>query len=500
MPTYHSIHFGCRANQADTAAVERDLSQRGFQAAAQPDAADVVVVNSCTVTAAADSELRQTVRRIHRENPNARILVTGCYAQRRPEELAAMAGVEWVVGNSHKSEIARLLSNSCSSTERQRGAKSFVPLRSLLSSESLSMDSDLRRLGSIVPAADVAPPSCAPTVLVGDIAAQRQFVAAPFFGGTVEDRTRPNLKIQDGCNNRCSFCIIPSVRGLSRSLPVADVLAQIRALVAAGYREVVLSGVNLGQYGRDLAGKTRFVPLLQTLLDATAVERLRLSSVEPMDFTDRLLDLMASTPRIARHVHAPLQSGSDRILRRMHRKYRAAQYRERMLAAYQRMPEAAFGADVMVGFPGEMNEDFEATRRLIEELPLTYLHVFPFSRRPGTPADRMKAQVNGVVSRERSRILRELASEKNLRFRERHLGRTLRLLTLSETASDGTLALTDNYIKVFISGAPLPVNQWIRTRILSVADGCLTGAGVDLEEELHRLEADSPSMMTCASA
>ena len=230
------------------------------------------------------------------------------------------------------------------------------------------------------------------------------------------------------------------------------------------------------------------------------MERLRLSSVEPMDFTDRLLDLMASTPRIARHVHAPLQSGSDRILRRMHRKYRAAQYRERMLAAYERMPDAAFGADVMVGFPGETNEDFEATRRLIEELPFTYLHVFPFSRRPGTPADRMKAQVNGVLLRERSRILRELAAEKNLRFRERHLGRTLRVLTLSETASDGTLALSDNYIKVIISGAPLPVNQWIRTRILSVADGCLTGAGVSLEAELHRLEADSPSMMTCASA
>ncbi|MBI4480606.1 MAG: radical SAM protein [Acidobacteria bacterium] len=388
------------------------------------------------------------------------------------------------------------------------------------------MDSDLRRLGSIVPSADVAPPSCVPTVLVGDIAAQRQFVAAPFFGGTVEDRTRPNLKIQDGCNNRCSFCIIPSVRGLSRSLPVADVLAQIRTLVAAGYREVVLSGVNLGQYGRDLARRAReqagirrndalpgplsygrgsdrqhrFVPLLQTLLDETAVERLRLSSVEPMDFTDRLLDLMASTPRIARHVHAPLQSGSDRILRRMHRKYRAAQYRERVLAAYERMPEAAFGADVMVGFPGETNEDFEATRRLIEELPFTYLHVFPFSRRPGTPADGMQAQVNGAVVRERGRILRELAAEKNLRFRERHLGRTLRVLTLSETASDGTLALSDNYIKVIISGAPLPVNQWIRTRILSVADGCLTGAGVSLEKDLHRLEADSPSMMTCASA
>src|SRR3989304_5279756 len=188
MPSLSTIHFGCRANPADGAAVETELRERGFQAAGDSSLADIVLLNSCTVTAAADSELRQTVRRIHRENPNARILVTGCYAQRRPEELAAMAGVEWVVGNSHKSEIARLLSNSCSSTERQRGAKSFVPLRSLLSSESLSMDSDLRRLGSIVPAADVAPPSCAPTVLVGDIAAQRQFVAGPFFGGPGKER------------------------------------------------------------------------------------------------------------------------------------------------------------------------------------------------------------------------------------------------------------------------------------------------------------------------
>jgi threonylcarbamoyladenosine tRNA methylthiotransferase MtaB len=283
------------------------------------------------------------------------------------------------------------------------------------------------------------------------------------------------LKIQDGCNNRCSFCVIPSVRGLSRSLPVADVLTQIRALSDSGYREVILSGVNLGQYGRDLANKPRFIHLIRLILDETHVERLRLSSVEPMDFTDRLLDLMASTPRIANHVHAPLQSGSDRILRRMHRKYRAAQYRDRILAAYQRMPEAAFGADVIVGFPGETDADFEATRCLIEDLPFTYLHVFPFSRRPGTPADGMQNTVHGLVVRERARILRELAAAKNLRFRESHVGRTLRVLTLGGSTAESTLALTENYLTVVLVGDSLPVNQWAEARIRAVCGDLLTG-------------------------
>ena len=220
------------------------------------------------------------------------------------------------------------------------------------------------------------------------------------------DRTRPNLKIQDGCNNRCSFCIIPYVRGRSRSLPLADVLKQIRGLCQAGYREVVLSGINLGRYGRDLdrggGGKLRFAQLIRAILEETSVERLRLSSVEPMDFTNELLELMASSSRIAKHIHAPLQSGSERILRLMHRKYHPHNYRDRIEAAFQRMPNAAFGADVMVGFPGEAEEDFEETRSLIDSLPFTYLHVFPFSRRPGTPADKMGGQVNGAVIRERA--------------------------------------------------------------------------------------------------
>jgi threonylcarbamoyladenosine tRNA methylthiotransferase MtaB len=472
MPTFTSIYFGCRANQADSAALERDLARRGFEPAAQPSAADVVVLNSCTVTAAADAELRQTVRRLRRDNPAARILVTGCYAQRRPDELAALPGIEWVVGNSHKAEIPPLLAESLSPS---RGG--FVPLDSLLSPTNPSIDSDLRLLGSIAPGKDSGKLAGEPSVLVGDISRQRQVVSAPHFCGAVEDRARPNLKIQDGCNNRCSFCVIPAVRGFSRSLPVSDVLSQVRSLAAAGYREVVLSGVNLGQYGRDLlpsgARPLPLVQLLRTILDETPVERLRLSSVEPMDFTDRLLDLMASTPRIARHVHAPLQSGSDRILRRMHRKYRAAQYRERILAAQERMPEAAFGADVIVGFPGETDEDFEATRRLIEELPFTYLHVFPFSRRPDTPADRMKNQVHGAVVRERGRFLRELAAEKNRRFRERHLGRTLRVLTLGANAVGEVMALSENYIRVALAETAPAANQWIEARIYSVTESGL---------------------------
>ena len=522
MPSYYSIHFGCRANQADAAAIESDLAQNGFSAASGSAQADVVVLNSCTVTASADSELRQTVRRIHRQNPQARILVTGCYAQRRPEEIAALPGVEWVVGNSHKAKVANILSESSLSAmtvPRRSHTGTFVPVTNLQAPEAAKLDadldSDLRKLG---------------TILVGDISSQRTFASSPYLGGAVEDRTRPNLKIQDGCDSRCSFCIIPSVRGLSRSLPADDVIAQVRALTEAGYREVVLSGVNLGQYGRDLdpsrarqqagirsidAGgllphgrgsdrKSRFVHLIQRILEETPVERLRLSSIEPMDFSNKLLDLMASTPRIARHVHAPLQSGSDRILRRMHRKYRAGQYRERILAAHDRMPDAAFGADVIVGFPGETGADFEATRRLIEELPFIYLHVFPYSRRPGTPADTMKNQVNGAVARERGRILRDLAAEKNRLFRERQVvsnaGSTVRVLTLGEINDEGTLALTSNYLKVRLRGEAMPANEWIDVRIISSGDICLIAERAANAGDAYGVRDESPSIITCASA
>jgi len=343
--------------------------------------------------------VRQVVRRIHRAQPDARILVTGCYAQRAPEDLAAMPGVTMVVGNSHKARIPELISNS-------------VPFHG--------------------------------EIHVGDIFEQREFLSAP-VEDALGDRTRPNLKIQDGCNNRCSFCIIPFVRGRSRSAPADRVVQQVRTL-AAKYREVVLSGINLGRWGRDLDGRQRLLNLVRLLLDETTVERLRLSSVEPMDFSDELIDLMASSVRIANHVHAPLQSGSDTVLRRMHRKYRPRHYAARIEKARAAMPDCAVGADVMTGFPGETEAEFEESRAFIESLPFTYLHVFTYSERPGTPAATL-GQVPMDIRKQRTHVLRELARRKNLEFRSSMIGRTLRAVTIE----DGSVALSGNYLKILLA-------------------------------------------------
>jgi threonylcarbamoyladenosine tRNA methylthiotransferase MtaB len=422
-------NFGCRATQADGAALESLLSGKGLEAAGERSQADLVVLNTCTVTSAADNDVRQTVRRVHRENPGARILVTGCYAQRAPEELAALPGVEWVVGNSHKTQIADLVSAA-------------------------PYHGNIGDMGNI---------------MVGDIFAQHEFLSAP-VEDAAGDRTRPNLKIQDGCNNRCSFCIIPFVRGRSRSAPAGQVVEQVRNL-SRRYREVVLSGINLGRWGREPGSGMRLAGLLRRLLDETEIERLRLSSVEPMDFSDDLLGLMAASPRIARHVHAPLQSGSDRILRRMHRKYRPRHYADRISQARRLMPDCAVGADVMVGFPGETEVDFEESRRFIESLPFTYLHVFTYSERPGTPAAEMPDQVPMPVRKERNRILRELAAGKNLAFRSTMLGRTLGVVTLNESGK----ALSGNYLRVDLA-RPAEPNRLIDVAIRGVTENGLCEA------------------------
>jgi len=418
-------NFGCRATQADGAALESLLAAKGLSASDERAAADLVVLNTCTVTSSADDDVRQTIRRVHRENPAARILVTGCYAQRAPEELALLPGVEWVVGNSHKTQIA-----------------------------------DLVTIGSATPGAPYHG-----NIHVGDIFAQHDFLSAP-VEDAAGDRTRPNLKIQDGCNNRCSFCIIPFVRGRSRSAPAEQVVAQVRNL-AERYREIVLSGINLGRWGREPGSKMRLAGLIRLLLAESGVERLRLSSVEPMDFSDDLLQLMAGSPRIARHVHAPLQSGSDRVLRRMHRKYRPRHYADRVTKARALMPDAAIGADVMVGFPGETDAEFEENRSFIESLPFTYLHVFTYSERPGTPAADHANAVPMPVRKERNRILRELAAAKNREFRERMVGLTLPAVTLEA----GT-ALTENYLKVELA-TPREPNRLVNLRIGGLAPGGL---------------------------
>jgi threonylcarbamoyladenosine tRNA methylthiotransferase MtaB len=407
--------FGCRASQADGASLETALNERGWTSSSAAAEAQLVVLNTCTVTQAADHDLRQAVHRIHRENPLAQIVVTGCYAQRAPDEIASIPGVSMVVGNSHKAQLPELVS--------------ATPYHG--------------------------------QIHVGDIFEQQQFISAP-VEDAYGDRTRPNLKIQDGCNNRCSFCIIPFVRGRSRSSPAEDILDQVRIL-AAKYREIVLSGINLGRWGREhefSKEPVRLVHLLRRMLAETEVERIRLSSVEPMDFSDELLALMAESPRIAKHVHAPLQSGSDTVLRRMHRKYRPRHYEDRIRRARAAMPDAAIGADVMVGFPGETADEFEQSRAFVESLPFTYLHVFTYSERPGTPAAVYANQIPVPVRKERNRILRELAASKNLHFRRSMVGRTLSAVTLD----NGPFALSYNYLKIELA-TPRDPNRIVDVKI-----------------------------------
>jgi threonylcarbamoyladenosine tRNA methylthiotransferase MtaB len=464
--TYHVQNFGCRATQADGAAIERQFQLRGL-VPAPADRADLIILNTCTVTNSADQDARAAIRRIQRQNPLAKVIVTGCYAQRAPEEVASFPGVNTVIGNSHKHQLADLVLG-----ENFAAGKAFLPI------STLTQNRELRAENSI---------------FVSDIFAHTEFLAAPVFesagniGVHEHDRTRPNLKVQDGCDNRCSFCVIPSVRGQSRSLPASQIIDEVNSLVAAGYREVIISGINLGRWGRDLeiplsasgSRKLLFEDLIRSILRETKLEKLRISSVEPMDWSDELIALVAASPRIAEHAHVPLQSGSDAVLRRMHRKYRPWHYREKIEKIRAAMPTAAIGADVMTGFPGETDAEFESTRRLIEELPFTYLHVFTYSARPGTPAAAMSNQVPVHLARERNQILRDLASSKKQMFMQSLIGKRLEAITLSAMKKglngDLTEALTDNYQKVFLKGR-YEANRWIRADIAAVEDGALVGS------------------------
>jgi threonylcarbamoyladenosine tRNA methylthiotransferase MtaB len=440
---YFVKNFGCRATQADGASIEQYLATRGLSPAPNAAEADVVVFNSCTVTAAADADLRASVRQVHRANPNTKILVTGCYAQRAPEEVAALPGVTWVVDNSQKHRVGEVALSGF-------GDSSFVRLSEVGGAQ-----------------------------YTGDIFAHTLLLAAPVFDGPEHNgaRTRPNLKVQDGCDNRCSFCVIPLVRGQSRSLALDSVLTEMNQLVDAGYKEVVISGINLGRWGRDLAQPSRFENLVHAILDCTSLERLRISSVEPMDWTPELIQLVAESPRICKHAHVPLQSGSDRVLRMMHRKYRPWHYAERINAIRAAMPDAALGADVMVGFPGETEELFEENRAFIASLPFTYLHVFTYSSRPGTAAASMSDHVPVHIARERNKILRDLVAEKNAAFRESFVGRELEAITLHSNPGGTTEALTNNFLKLRLSGDHQP-NQLLNIQVRGLTTDGLVGEKV----------------------
>lgn len=403
---YSLITFGCRVNQADSLSLEGSLRARGA-ICTSPDEADLVVVNTCSVTATADQGARQTIRRIARTNPDVQIVVTGCYATRRPDELRELPNVTQVVSNQFKDDLLSVigLSPSSQSTATRYG------------------DGD-GSCGALEPG--------------------------------VAGRTAFTMRVQTGCEERCSYCIIPTTRGESRSRPLPAVMHQLARVVASGYKEIVITGVHLGSYGRDLGDGSTLTDLVRRLAAWDADVLFRLSSLEPMDCTDEIVELVAASPRLAPHFHLPLQHGADSVLRGMRRPYTSAEYRQLVDRIRARMPHASIGSDVIVGFPGETDADFAEAESLLLELPLTHLHVFPYSDRPGTEAATMVGKVDGVTIRERGQRVRGIGYEMATRFRHSQSGTTRRALTVD----DGWSAVTDNFLKVSLP-AHVHRNQWI---------------------------------------
>ncbi len=430
---FHTI--GCKLNQHETNDLERQFSERGWRPVAFGEPADVVVVNTCTVTAQSDSRCRAALRKARRESPGATVIATGCFAQAQPGVIAGMPEVDLVLGNREKEAMFSHL------------------------------DDEGRPRSKRVAAAAL------------DSGTHPTFAPVTAFSG----HTRAFVKIQDGCDAGCAYCIVPLARGPNRSLPADLVLAQVTKLVAAGYRETVLTGVHLGAWGRDLEPRQTLAGLLARLIALPGLERLRLSSIEPTEFTPDLLDLLAASPAICPHLHVPLQSGSASVLRSMRRPYGPevfARLVERLALA---LPDPGLGADVIAGFPGEREEDFEESVSLIRSLPLTYLHVFPFSPRPGTRAAAMGGQVPAAERDRRAGVLRELGREKTSRFHERHVGRTVRALIQGQPGRKrgATRGLTGNYLTVFVRASQADIGDFRNVRVTRHEEGKLHGEFCD---------------------
>lgn len=398
--------LGCRLNQADTAALAAILKEAGYQIIPWQEVADLYLINTCTVTAGTDQQSRQAIRRAHRANPSALIIATGCYAQVDPGAIASIEGVDLVLGNREKLDL-----------------KSYLQ--------------DLAKGGR-------------PRIAVGDLSQGTLFQDR----GACEEtpRTRPLLKVQEGCSGECTYCIVPRARGPERSLPPAQVKDKLVSLLARGFKEVVLTGTRLGAYGQDLAPRANLSELLSDLLLLPGTWRLRLSSLEPHDISPHLVSALQELPRLCRHLHLPLQSGDDEILALMGRTDRVEGYRSLLQDLAAGLPGIGLGADIIVGFPGETKERFLRTFRFLEEMPLSYLHVFPFSARPGTPAATLPHAPSPQEKKDRARQLRSLGREKSLQFRSGFIGRELEVVVLRkrDRRGRGWLALSDNYLPILI--------------------------------------------------
>jgi threonylcarbamoyladenosine tRNA methylthiotransferase MtaB len=422
MPRVALHTLGCKLNFAETSSLGGQFLDRGFELVEFGAPADIIVINTCSVTERADRECRQIIRRARRTSAEAIVLVTGCYAQLEPEEVASIDGVDLVLGSKEKF-----------------------------------------RLFDFLPVLERSP---YPRVHVSDVGHDDAF--GPAMSGPAGDRTRAYLKVQDGCDYQCSFCTIPRARGVSRSQPVAECVAQASALVARGFKEIVLTGVNVGDYGRKI--ESSLCELLERLIAIPGLARLRISSIEPNLLTSDILRLVSSSGVICNHFHVPLQSGSDKVLRAMRRRYTTAAYRNLTAAIREQIPDCGIGADVITGFPGETEAQFEETVRFLEDLPVSYLHVFTYSERPNTPASAYGSPIQPKVRYRRNEILRSIGVKKRRAFYEGMLGKTVRVLAESAVEAGRRFGLTDNFVRVGLPETCAGENSLVTAKITALRD------------------------------
>jgi threonylcarbamoyladenosine tRNA methylthiotransferase MtaB len=423
--------LGCKVNQYESAALAEDLQQKDYFIVPFNSFADVYIINTCTVTAFSDFQSRQLIRRAHRANPQAKIIVTGCYAQIDAADIAAIDGVALVVGNDQKNTIPELLQNGGTDTSR---------------------------------------------IYASDILQQKEFCTMPL--SRFIDRSRAYLKIQDGCNSFCSYCIVPYARGKSRSMPGQEVLTAVANLSGQGYREIVLTGIHLGAYGHDLIPPTNLTDIIHRIIDQTGNTRIRLSSIEPGEITDDLLILFNKKDILCPHLHIPLQSGNDKILKLMKREYDAAFYRNLIEKIAATVNDVAIGVDVMVGFPSEGEEEFNSSLRLLQDLPIAYLHVFPYSERPQTLAREIQPKVTESVKKQRAAILRSLGAKKREEFTLRFPGKKLHVLVekIKDKKTGLMKGVSQNYLPVLIDKPDFSaLNKVVVVQIQDIRYGELYG-------------------------
>ncbi|MCP4745770.1 MAG: tRNA (N(6)-L-threonylcarbamoyladenosine(37)-C(2))-methylthiotransferase MtaB [Desulfobacteraceae bacterium] len=438
MKKYSIATLGCKVNQCESAALGRQLEKTGYRTAHSNESPDTIIINTCTVTGKAAMQSRQLIRQLIRNHPEAKIVVTGCYAQTAPEQIKTIQGTHLIVGHTDKLAIPELLNDPC----RFDSEKNVIVEQNIFKS--------------------------------------RCFDPLPY--AAPEQRTRAFLKIQDGCNAMCTYCIVPFARGRSRSMPAADVLEHLKKLADDGFLEVVLTGIHLGAYGIDFNPPQSLTSLLELIFQKKIIKRIRLSSIEPTEINSRILDVMAEPDGcVCHHFHIPLQSGDNSILKKMGRPYLRQDYARTVHIIREKFPRAAIGADVLAGFPGEDEKAFANTYNLIDHLPVSYLHVFPYSPRKGTPAAGFKNKVPERIVKQRCKELRLLGEQKKAQFYRSMIGQTVEVLVETEHSSINGLAkaTSNNYVPVLLSSAGIKANTLIRARIKSVGQDNRVYAVID---------------------